>query len=276
MEYRQIPDITSYRQMTTEELREAFVVDELFEPGVVAVLHADLDRVVLGSAIPMGGALALDAPDEFRAEFFCQRRELGVLNIGSPGGVEVDGQRFTMNKFDCLYVGRGSESVSFTSDDSGDPAVFYLVSYPAHAEHPTTLVTQGEANRVDLGGKDTCNERTIYQYIHEGGAASCQLVMGWTRLHAGSVWNTMPCHTHMRRTEVYLYFDVPEGQRVLHLMGEPDETRALWMGDRTAALSPAWSIHSGCGTANYNFVWAMGGENKRFDDMDAVAIGGLR
>lgn len=276
MDYRQVPDINSYRQMTTEELREGFIVDELFEAGAVAIVHADIDRVVLGSAVPTGGALTLKTPDEFRAEYFCQRRELGVLNLGGAGAIEVDGQRYAMNKFDCLYIGRGSETVSFASDDGGDPAVFYLVSYPAHADCPTTLVTRAEANRVDLGSKATCNQRTIYQYIYEGGAQSCQLVMGWTQLYEGSVWNTMPCHTHMRRTEVYLYFDIPEGQRVLHLMGEPDETRGLWMSDRTAALSPAWSIHSGCGTASYNFAWAMGGENQRFDDMDPVAIGDLR
>jgi len=220
--------------------------------------------------------LALEAIEALRSDFFFERREGGIINIGGSGSITVDGTDYTIAKGECLYIGRGSQVVSFASADANDPAVFTLLSYPAHKEYPTTFAAREDATRLDLGSGDTCNERTIFQYIHENGIQSCQLVMGFTELKGGSVWNTMPCHTHFRRSEVYLYFDVDEQNQVLHLMGQPDETRGLWMKNRQAVLSPSWSIHSGVGTASYCFIWAMGGENQRFDDMDGVAIPDLK
>lgn len=262
--------------LDTQELRASFLLDELFHSGSIELVYTDLDRAVVGSAIPTAGALELPNDDALKAEFFCQRRELGVLNIGAAGKVTVDGTVYDVATHDCLYIGRGSRDVRFASDSADSPAVFYLVSYPAHAAHPTTKATRADANRVELGSKDECNERTIFQYIHENGVKSCQLVMGFTEFQPGSVWNTMPCHTHDRRSEVYMYFDVPAAHRVLHMMGQPQETRPLWVADRQIVLSPPWSIHTGCGTASYRFCWAMGGENQAFTDMDRVEIAELR
>lgn len=262
--------------LDTDELRAAFLLDELFAAGEIRLVYTDLDRAVVGSAIPAGDALSLPNDDALKADYFCQRRELGILNFGSAGTVTVDGTAYEMGQHDCLYVGRGSKEVAFASASAADPAVFYLVSYPAHAEHPVTKATRADANRVELGSKDECNERTIFQYIHENGIKSCQLVLGFTEFQPGSVWNTMPCHTHDRRSEVYCYFDVPAAHRVLHMMGQPQETRPLWVADRQVVLSPPWSIHCGCGTASYRFCWAMGGENQAFTDMDRVEIPELR
>ncbi len=262
--------------LDTDELRAAFLLDELFAPGEVCLVYTDLDRAVVGSAIPTTSALALGNDDALKADFFCQRRELGILNFGEAGTVIVDGTVYQIAKHDVLYIGRGSREISFVSDSADNPAVFYLVSYPAHATYPTTKASRADANRVELGSKDECNERTIFQFIHENGIKSCQLVLGFTEFQPGSVWNTMPCHTHDRRSEVYCYFDVPATHRVLHMMGEPQETRPLWVSDRQAVLSPPWSIHTGCGTASYRFCWAMGGENQAFTDMDRVEIADLR
>ncbi len=262
--------------LDTEELRASFLLEELFTAGEIELVYTDLDRAVVGSAIPGATLLVLGNDDALKADFFCQRRELGVLNFGSAGSVTVDGTVYEMGSHDCLYIGRGSKEVSFASADAGDPAVFYLVSYPAHATHPTTKATRDDANRVELGSTDECNERTIFQYIHENGIKSCQLVFGFTEFKPGSIWNTMPCHTHDRRSEVYCYFDVPQGHRVLHMMGQPQESRPLWVADRQIVLSPPWSIHTGCGTASYRFCWAMGGENQAFTDMDRVEIADLR
>lgn len=263
-------------QLDTASLRESFLLDELFTKGDLTLVYTELDRAIVGSAVPTTEALTLDAGDELRADYFCERRELGVLNFGASGTVTVDGTEHQLEKCDCLYIGRGSKEISFVSADGSTPAEFYLISYPAHAQHPTTKATPADATRVELGSKDECNERTICQYIHENGIKSCQLVMGYTQFKPGSVWNTMPAHTHLRRSEVYCYFDVPEGHSVLHMMGEPQETRALWMGNKQAVLSPAWSIHCGCGTASYRFIWAMGGENQAFTDMDKIEISALR
>ena len=240
------------------------------------MIYTDLDRAVVGAASPTSGSLELGNDDALKADFFCQRRELGIINIGDAGSVTVDGETIEMARHDCLYVGRGSRSVKFASADAGNGAVFFLISHPAHADYPTTKATREDANRVELGTPEEANERTIFQYIHEAGIKSCQLVMGFTEFKAGSIWNTMPCHTHDRRSEVYCYFDVPAEHRVLHMMGEPQETRPLWVADRQAVLSPPWSIHSGCGTASYRFIWAMGGENQAFTDMDRVEISELR
>lgn len=262
--------------LDTGGLRDHFLLEDLFVPGELRLVYTELDRAIVGSAVPTAHALKLDACDELRAAYFCERRELGILNFGAKGRVMVDGVDHDLEKCDCLYVGRGNKEVIFSSADESQPAEFYLISYPAHREHPTCKATPADANRVELGSKEECNERTINQYIHEGGIQSCQLVMGFTEFKAGSIWNTMPAHTHLRRSEVYCYFDVPEGQAVLHMMGEPQETRPLWVADKQAVLSPAWSIHCGCGTAAYRFVWAMGGENQDFTDMDKVDIATLR
>jgi 4-deoxy-L-threo-5-hexosulose-uronate ketol-isomerase len=239
-------------------------------------VYTDLEGASGGGAAPTATPLALATADALKAAYFCERRELGVLNLGAAGSVTVDGMGYELGRHDCLYVGRGSRELSFASAAADQPAAFYLVSYPAHAAHPTTKATRAGANRVELGSREEANERTILQYIHEAGIRSCQLVMGFTEFKPGSVWNTMPCHTHSRRSEVYCYFDVPAGHRVLHMMGEPDQTRPLWAADRQVVLSPPWSIHCGCGTASYRFVWAMGGENQAFTDMDRVAITELR
>jgi 4-deoxy-L-threo-5-hexosulose-uronate ketol-isomerase len=276
METRLMPSPRETAVLETEELRAAFLLDELFVTDEINLVYTDLDRAIIGSAIPTDGVLLLPNDDALKADFFCQRREIGILNFGQPGTVTVDGTAYEMEAHNCLYIGRGSKEIAFTSASGSDPAVFYLVSYPAHATYPTTKATRADANRVELGTKDECNERTIFQYIHENGIKSCQLVMGFTEFKPGSIWNTMPCHTHDRRSEVYCYFDVPNGHRVLHMMGQPQETRPLWVADRQVVLSPPWSIHTGCGTASYRFCWAMGGENQAFTDMDRVEIADLR
>jgi 4-deoxy-L-threo-5-hexosulose-uronate ketol-isomerase len=262
--------------LDTQELRAAFLLGELFIPGEIRCVYTDLDRAIVGSAMPTTTALDLKNDDALKADFFCQRRELGVLNLGMAGSILVDGTRHEVAPHDCLYIGRGSREIRFASESAESPAIFYLVSYPAHTAHPTVKASRADANRVELGTRDDANERTIFQYIHLTGIQSCQLVMGFTEFKPGGIWNTMPCHTHARRSEVYCYFDVPPAHRVLHMMGEPTETRPLWVANQQVVLSPAWSIHCGCGTASYRFVWAMGGENQAFTDMDRVEISELR
>lgn len=251
-------------------------MDSLFAPGALELVYTDADRAIIGSAVPGAAPLKLAAAAELRAACFCERREVGVLNIGGKGAVEVDGRKFEMAKFDCLYIGRGSQSVIFSSRDPADPAAFYLLSYPAHAAYPVGVARRADATATELGTAAEANHRTIYKYIHLGGLKSCQLVMGFTQLHQGSVWNSMPPHTHARRSEVYLYFDLGAERRVMHLMGTPDQTRHLILSDRQAVISPSWSIHCGCGTGAYAFCWGMGGENQAFDDMDAAPLGTLR
>ena len=236
----------------------------------------DLDRVVLGGAVPLGETLLLPNPSALRAEYFCERREIGVLNIGGAGQVAVDGQTFALAAHEALYIGRGSRTVSFSSANAETPARFYLVSYPAHVTYPTTRITPADADVLDLGSQETANKRQVRRYIHLKGVRSAQLVMGVTVLAPGSVWNTMPAHTHDRRSEVYLYFDLPADAIVMHVMGEPAETRILVARDGDVALSPGWSVHCGCGTRAYSFCWAMGGENQDYADMDAVAMETLR
>jgi 4-deoxy-L-threo-5-hexosulose-uronate ketol-isomerase len=270
-----LPDATRTKTMTTDELRASFLVQGLFQEGEVNLRRIDLDRVVLGGAVPTTTSLKLDAPPELLAEYFCERRELGVLNIGASGKVTVDGVAFPLGKKDLVYVGRGSREIVFESDDAATPARFYLVSYPAHATHPTSRVSAGDVQSGELGSMEQANRRRIARYIHAAGIQSAQLVMGATTLEPGSVWNTMPAHTHDRRTEVYLYFDIPSGAVVFHQMGEPTETRHLIVRDGEVALSPGWSIHAGCGTSSYSFCWAMGGENQDYADMVPVDVGSL-
>jgi 4-deoxy-L-threo-5-hexosulose-uronate ketol-isomerase len=276
MENRYLADAVRYATMNAHELRDAFLVTSLFGPGDIRLLYCEADRAVIGSAVPLVQPLSLSSAEELRAAFFCQRRELGVLNIGAAGSVRVDGNTFGLAPLDGLYVGRGSREVVFSSDDPREPAQFYLASYPAHAAFPTVQARRSEAARVQLGTQAECNRRTIHKYIHPEGIKSCQLVMGFTVLEEGSVWNTMPPHTHTRRSEIYLYFDMASEARVFHFMGKPDETRHLVVADRQAVISPAWSIHCATATRRYTFCWAMGGENQTFDDMDGVQVGALR
>ncbi len=230
------------------------------------------DRIVLAGARPVSGPLTLPTWPELRSEFFLERREAGIVNVGGPGTVTVDGTKFELTTGACLYAGRGARDVVFEGTD----AAFYVFSAAAHTDFPTTLVQPGEGNRLELGDQQTANRRTIDQYIHADGVQSCQIVLGVTTLHSGSTWNTMPAHTHDRRTECYLYFGLPEADRIVHLLGEPDETRHLLVADRQAVISPSWSIHSGVGTSAYSFVWAMAGENQAFADMDGVDVKDLR
>jgi 4-deoxy-L-threo-5-hexosulose-uronate ketol-isomerase len=271
METRYSPSNIDYQKLGTKELRTTFLVDSLFAPGKIELVYTDADRAIIGSAVPAASPLKLTADAGLRAAYFCERRELGVLNIGGPGSVEVDGKRFDLAKFDALYVGRGSQTVQFSSNDDTNPAHFYLLSYPAHAAYPTTLIPQANANEIHLGTAADANRRTIHQYIYSGGVKSCQLVMGYTQLYEGSVWNTMPPHTHARRTEIYVYFDLGKA-RVMHFMGTPEETRHIVMSDRQVVISPSWSIHCACGTGAYAFCWGMGGENQEFTDMDSFPL----
>lgn len=262
--------------MNTAELRENFLLENLFVAGDIQLVYTHYDRMMVGGVVPTAEPIALPNPANLKADFFLQRRELGILNIGAAGTVMVDDTAYELGRQDCLYVGKDAREVVFASADAAEPAKFYLLSTPAHASYPTTRLTQAEATPVTMGALETANQRTIYKYIYSEGIRSCQLVMGLTQLHAGSVWNTMPAHTHDRRMEAYLYFDLPEGQRVLHLMGQPQETRHLWVGEGQAILSPPWSIHSGCGTAGYTFIWGMGGENQEYTDMDPAPVADLR
>jgi 4-deoxy-L-threo-5-hexosulose-uronate ketol-isomerase len=262
--------------MTTEELRRAFLTGKLMEPDDIRSVYTHYDRLIIGGAQPATRRLSLETDPELKADFFLQRREIGIINVGGKGKVFAGNAEYELDKLDCLYVGRGVKRVEFASHHPEHPAAFYFLSAPAHADFPVQLMPGHEAMPADVGSAATANARTIYKYIHAEGIRSCQLVMGLTILKTGSVWNTMPAHTHTRRTEAYFYFDVPEQQRVFHFMGEPQETRHLLVGDGQAVISPPWSIHSGCGTTNYAFIWGMAGENYTYTDMDAVAMGDLR
>jgi 4-deoxy-L-threo-5-hexosulose-uronate ketol-isomerase len=276
MRLYQMADAIRYGLMNTEELRETFLLEGMFAPGEIEFAYVDLDRTVIGSAVPVGGDLKLEAEPELRADYFLERRELGVLNLGGTGAVLVDGKNFELGKLDCLYAGKGTRAVTFSSKSSKDPACFYLLSYPAHAVYPVAMVKFADLQGVPLGTVETCNKRTVYKAIFKDGIKSCQLVMGFTLLESGSNWNTMPAHTHMRRSEVYCYFDVDPAHRVVHLMGPPDATSHLIVADKEIVVSPGWSIHAGVGTKNYGFCWGMGGENQAYDDMDGVAIADLQ
>jgi 4-deoxy-L-threo-5-hexosulose-uronate ketol-isomerase len=276
MRLYQMADAVRYELMNTEDLRDTFLLEGLFQPGEIEFAYVDLDRTVIGSAVPTKNALKLETEAELRADYFLERRELGVLNVGGAGSVTVDGKSFELDKLDCLYVGRGSKDVSFSSKDAAKPANFYLLSYPAHVEYPTAMVKFADLKGLELGSVETCNKRTIYKAIYKEGIKSCQLVMGFTLLANGSNWNTMPAHTHMRRSEVYFYFDVDPAHRVFHLMGPADATSHLVVADKEVVVSPGWSIHAGVGTKNYGFCWGMGGENQAYDDMDALTIAELK
>ena len=273
---RYLPSPAETQRLTPDQVRAGFLVENLFVPGSITLQLVDLDRVIVGSAVPLADPLTLEAPDDLLADYFCERRELGVLNIGASGSVTVDGVDIPVQPHEVLYIGRGSREVRFASRDASAPARFYLVSYPAHAVHPLRLMTVADADVLELGAPESANRRRVRRYIHKGGASSCQLVMGVTTLEEGSVWNTMPAHTHDRRTEVYLYFQLPPDAMVVHLMGEPSSTRSMIVRNGEVALSPGWSIHAGCGTRAYAFCWAMGGENQDYADMQPVGMETIR
>ncbi len=273
MEIRFAPNQHAAKRMTTEELRGNFLVENLFAAGAITMIYSDVDRAIIGGIVPLKEPLKLLASKkEMAAEYFCERREVGIINIGGEGTISVDGTIFSLQKNDVLYIGRGSKEVTFFSISADAPAQFYLMSYPAHKEYPTALAKFTDAEPQPLGSAADANKRTIYKYIHLNGIKSCQLVMGMTILDEGSVWNTMPSHTHVRRSEVYMYFDLRSDSMVFHFMGEPDQTRNIIVRNGQAVISPSWSIHSGAGTRNYAFVWAMGGENQEFSDMDAIPM----
>jgi 4-deoxy-L-threo-5-hexosulose-uronate ketol-isomerase len=269
-------DPVRYPRMNTDELRETFLIQSLYEAGKLQLDYVDLDRAVVGFAAPLEVPIALPSYPELRAEYFTERRELGALNIGGAGVVTVEGKSYELNNLDVLYIGRGNKQVMFASTDQKVPAVFYLLSYPAHAVHPVALVRKEEAQPTELGSLETCNKRTIFKYIYLQGARSCQLVMGVTHLAPGSNWNTMPPHTHMRRSEIYMYFNVAADARIMHFMGPPVETRHIVMADKGIVISPGWSIHAGVGTRAYSFCWGMGGENQDYADMDPAPVDTLR
>jgi 4-deoxy-L-threo-5-hexosulose-uronate ketol-isomerase len=275
MELRYSADKVRYKRMTSSELKESYVVDNLYQPDEVPLTYSDIDRGVIGSAVPVKEELGLPIDKELACDYFTQRREIGVLNIGGAGQVIVNDEAFSLAFEDSLYIGRGNENVIFKSDDSENPAKFYFVSYPAHTSYPTKLITKNMANRIELGSLEASNKRVIYQSIRPGVVESCQVVMGFTCLEAGSVWNTMPPHTHGRRSEYYMYYTLSEENRVFHMMGEPDNIRPLILSNGEVALSPSWSIHSGAGTSAYTFCWAMGGENQEFTDMDHLTMADL-
>ena len=276
MQIRRPADTIRTRTLDPVSLREHFLMDDLFAPGEIVLHYVDSDRAVCGSAVPTGATLVLKGDPIIHAETLCENRELGVLNIGQAGTVSADGETYTMETGDCLYLGRGTGNISFASNNAKTPAEFYLLSYPAQVKHPAKQVRKSEATPVHLGESETANKRTIYKMIHPGAMPTCQLVMGYTELEAGNVWNTMPCHTHERRSEIYLYHGLPDNGAVMHFMGEPEHTRHMVVRNKQAIISPAWSIHSGCGTCAYSFVWGMGGENQVFDDMDWVDMQKLR
>ncbi len=267
-----ISDAVRFPRMTTQELRETFLVDGLLQPDAIKLTYVDLDRAVVGMAAPVSTSLALPTSPELRASYFTERREIGALNIGGPGIVHVGSSSYDVDNLDLIYIGRGNADVRFESKVKDNSAIYYLLSYPAHTTYPVALVRKQDAQPTDLGSAETCNRRTIYKYIHLAGARSCQLVMGMTELHTGSAWNTMPAHTHMRRSEIYFYFDIKENARVFHLMGPPDETRHVVIANREVVVSPGWSIHAGVGTQAYRFCWGMGGENQDYADMDPAPL----
>lgn len=262
--------------MNTASLRAHFLIENLLQNNAIELVYSHYDRVIIGGAMPIQQLITLPNPDNLKANFFLERRELGIINVGGDGQVTADGIRYDLQKMDCLYLGKGVEEVTFSSTDASEPAQFFLLSAPAHVACPTQLMLKKDASPQRMGAAETSNQRTIYKYIHPDGIPSCQLVMGLTVLENGSVWNTMPPHTHDRRMEAYFYFDVMENQKILHLMGQPQETRHLWVSNHQAVISPPWSIHAGCGTSNYGFIWGMAGENQAFTDMDFIALDMLK
>lgn len=260
------------KTMSTAELRSNFLIESLMETDKVNSVYSAYDRMVIGGAKPVYTKLTLDTSTELKSEYFLERREVGIINVGGSGSIEVDGHTYTVERLSCLYIGKGSKQVIFSSHDPANPALLFFMSTPAHAAFETQLFTKEDALPVVMGEAQLVNKRTIYKYIHKDGIQSCQLVMGLTVLAECNVWNTMPAHTHLRRSEAYFYFDMDANTNIIHLMGQPSETRHMIVRNNQAIISPPWSIHSGAGTSSYSFIWAMGGENQDFTDMDFVPM----
>lgn len=258
--------------MHTAALRQHYLIEQLFVKDAVKLVYSHYDRMIIGGVMPVQQQLSIPNEAELRADFFCERREVGIINVGGEGAIEVDEQTYAMQQLDCLYIGKGAQKICLSSKSAQQPAVYYLLSTPAHTTYPTTHYSKEQAAPVQLGSVDTSNVRTVYKYIHLEGIRSCQLVMGLTILDNGSVWNSVPPHTHTRRMEVYFYFGLPDEQRVFHFMGEGQETRHLVVANHEAVISPPWSTHFGCGTSNYGFIWGMAGENLVYTDMDPLPI----
>lgn len=275
MEVRYSSHPEDVKRYTTEELRKEFLIQDLFQVNVCKMVYSHVDRMITGGIVPVAPQ-KLEAGKGLGVDYFLERRELGVINIGGAGKVTVDGTEYALQFTDGLYVGMGAKDVVFSSDDAKNPAKFYFTSSPAHKTYPTVKIERKDIVPNHLGALTNSNDRNIYKYIHPQGVQSCQLVMGMTALEPGNMWNSMPCHTHERRMEVYLYFQVPEDAVVFHFMGQPTETRHVVMHNEEAIISPSWSIHSGVATHNYTFIWAMAGENQTFDDMDGVAMQDIR
>ncbi|MGV8096343.1 MAG: 5-dehydro-4-deoxy-D-glucuronate isomerase [Mangrovibacterium sp.] len=265
-----------FKGYDTARIRKEFLVEKVMADDQINMVYSHIERFIVGGAVPATKSLTLETVDALKANYFCERRELGIMNVGGAGSVIVDGKEYVLEFKDALYVGKGSKEVIFQSTGTQEPARFYFNSAPAHKEFPTKIITLKDANKIHLGSLETSNERTINQLLINTVVETCQLQMGMTELKPGSVWNTMPPHTHGRRNEAYFYFNVPQGQAVCHFMGQPQETRHIWMENEQAVISPTWSIHSAAGTTNYIFVWGMAGENLDYGDMDAVKPNELR
>ena len=276
MNSRQVSSPVETKAFDTTQLRKKFLLQSLFIEGEISMTYSHLDRTVIGGALPSNGPLQLHSNKQIGSPGFLDRREIGIINIGASGIITAGGISYKLSRTDCLYLPMATKEVHFKSDVATDPARFYFISVPAHHSYAAMKITSEDANRIDLGEQSDANVRVLRQYIHPDICASCQLVMGITMIEDGSIWNTMPCHTHDRRSEVYLYFDMKEETRVFHFMGEPDETRHLVVANEQAVLSPGWSIHSGAGTGRYGFIWSMAGDNQDFTDMDAVEMKDLR
>lgn len=266
-------DVKNYN---TDLLRKRFLKEEIFVENQLELAYSHVDRIIFGGAMPVDKVLKLEVGDELRAAYFLERRELGTINIGGDGLITVDGVKYDINKQDAIYIGKGSENITFESKDPSNPAKFYINSCPAHKNYPTKRITYEDANHISLGSTETINKRLLNQYIHPDILETCQLAMGMTELSEGSSWNTMPSHTHERRMEVYFYFEMDENTRVFHFMGEPNETKHIIMKNEQAVISPSWSIHSGVANKSYTFIWGMCGENQDFDDMDHLEMNQLR
>jgi 4-deoxy-L-threo-5-hexosulose-uronate ketol-isomerase len=264
------------KKYDTQQLREEFLIDDLMKEDEIVLVYSHYDRYITGSAVPVKNDLTLETIDPLKAPYFLERREIGIINVGGSGSVLVEGKSFELGFKDALYIGSGNKEVVFKSDDTTNPAKFYINSAPAHTNYPTVKVSLAEANKLELGTMETANHRTVNQMIIGSVVTTCQLQMGMTELRTGSVWNTMPAHVHDRRMEVYFYLDIPENQAVCHFMGQPQETRHIWINNHQAVISPPWSIHSGSGTSNYTFIWGMAGENLDYGDMDVCKITDLR
>jgi len=265
-----------FKNYDTSKIRNNFLVKDLFNEGEVSMTYSHIDRIIIGGVCPGQDDITLEVGEEIAAEYFLERRELGVINIGGGGNIVVDGQKYELNPRDGLYIGMGSEDITFISDNADEPAKFYLNSAPAHKSFPNVKVNIDDAKPQKAGSLEKSNKRTIYKYVHPDVAKSCQLLMGMTLLETNNVWNTMPCHTHERRMEVYFYFDMVEEDVVFHYMGEPKETRHIVVRNEQAVINPSWSIHSGVGTGNYTFIWGMVGENQTFSDMDNISMKTLK